>query len=181
MRARPSLHAMRCSPVASLREVGLESGKMTGRSIAFAMARMTGSLKAPAWPDTPISAVGGAFETTSRRLILFGVSSRQPVSASGPCRKGICAGVMPAMPSTSSPLRSMRKNRRRASASLAPASIIACHSREAMPQPADPAPSMAIRCSPSAMPVTLMAARSVPVAIAAVPSISSLKLHSRSR
>jgi len=50
-----------------------------------------------------------------------------------------------------------------------------------MPQPAEPAPSTAMRCSVSGTPVTLIAASSVLAAMAAVPWISSLKVHSRSR
>ena len=50
-----------------------------------------------------------------------------------------------------------------------------------MPQPAEPAPKIAMRCSASGTPVTLIAASSVPVATAAVPWMSSLKVQSRSR
>jgi hypothetical protein len=38
-----------------------------------------------------------------------------------------------------------------------------------MPQPAEPAPTMAIRCSVKGTPVTFTAASSVPAATAAVP------------
>ncbi len=88
---------------------------------------------------------------------------------------------MSGMPSTSNPLRSTRKKWLRASASSAPASIIAWSSNEAMPQPAEPAPSTAMRCSVSGTPVTLTAASSELAAMAAVPWISSLKVHNRSR
>ena len=50
-----------------------------------------------------------------------------------------------------------------------------------MPQPAEPAPKIAMRCSASGTPVTPMADSSVPVATAAVPWMSSLKVQSRSR
>ena len=51
----------------------------------------------------------------------------------------------------------------------------------AMPQPAEPPPKMAMRCSAIGTPVTLIAASSAPVATAAVPWMSSLKLQMRSR
>ena len=38
---------------------------MIGRACCAAIARTTGSLKAPGWPETPISAVGLAWSTTS--------------------------------------------------------------------------------------------------------------------
>ena len=50
-----------------------------------------------------------------------------------------------------------------------------------MPLPAEPAPRMAMRCSVSGTPVMLIADSSVPVATAAVPWMSSLKVQSRSR
>ena len=46
-----------------------------------------------------------------------------------------------------------------------------------MPQPAEPPPRMAMRWSCIGTPVTLIAASSAPVATAAVPWMSSLKLH----
>jgi hypothetical protein len=51
-----------------------------------------------------------------------------------------------------------------------------------MPQPAEPAPSTATRCSTSGTPVTSIAASRAPVATAAVPCTSSLnESDSRSR
>ena len=50
-----------------------------------------------------------------------------------------------------------------------------------MPQPAEPAPRIAMRCSVSGTPVTLIAASSAPAATAAVPWMSSLNVQSRSR
>ena len=85
------------------------------------------------------------------------------------------------MPSTSRPSRSTMKNAPRRCLRGKPASTIAASSRLAMPQPAEPAPKTAMRCSVSGTPVTLMAASSVPVATAAVPWMSSLKVQSRSR
>ena len=73
------------------------------------------------------------------------------------------------------------KNRLAAAPASTPASIIAAFSRPAMPQPAEPAPKMAMRCSASGTPVTPMADSSVPVATAAVPWMSSLKVHNRLR
>ena len=40
--------------VASAREVGLDSGKITGRRLFSAMARTICSENEPGWPDTPI-------------------------------------------------------------------------------------------------------------------------------
>ena len=48
-----------------MRDVGFESGKMIGRGVSWAMARMISSVKRPGWPDTPINAVGRACLTTS--------------------------------------------------------------------------------------------------------------------
>ena len=73
------------------------------------------------------------------------------------------------------------KKRRAAALASTPASTIAAISRPAMPQPAEPAPRMAMRCSVSGTPVTPIADSSVPVATAAVPWMSSLKVQSRSR
>ena len=60
MMARPSLQRSMSAGAASAQDTGLDSGKMIGRSFCLAMARTTDSLKAPPWPETPISAVGWA-------------------------------------------------------------------------------------------------------------------------
>jgi hypothetical protein len=64
-------------------------------------------------PETPISTVGFALNTTSKRPISPGFSDFQPATASPHCTKGFWAGVMSVMPSRSSPGRSMAKNRLR--------------------------------------------------------------------
>ena len=73
------------------------------------------------------------------------------------------------------------KKRLAASFSLRPASTITAFRSPAIPQPAEPAPKIAMRCSVSGTPVTAMAESNVPVATAAVPWMSSLKEQSRSR
>ena len=50
-----------------------------------------------------------------------------------------------------------------------------------MPMPAEPAPYITIVCCDSGTPVAFTAASSVAVVTAAVPWMSSLKVHSRSR
>ncbi len=85
------------------------------------------------------------------------------------------------MPSWSSPWRSMRKKRDRASGSGRPSSTIAATSCSAMPQPAEPAPRIATVWSRSGRPVTATAASRAPVVTAAVPWMSSLKVQSWSR
>jgi hypothetical protein len=59
---------MRSSGRASVAEVGLERGKMTGLGVFSSMARTTGSVKLPAWPERPSRTVARAFSTVSRRL-----------------------------------------------------------------------------------------------------------------
>src|SRR3712207_8427157 len=59
-RARPSVQAIRSSGSASHREVGLDSGRMIGRSAAAVIVRTIGSLKAPGWVEVPIRIVGWA-------------------------------------------------------------------------------------------------------------------------
>jgi hypothetical protein len=46
-----------------------------------------------------------------------------------------------------------------------------------IPLPAEPAPNTATRCSARGTPVTLIALSNVPTAMAAVPWMSSLKVH----
>src|SRR5271157_3031948 len=100
MTARPPLQASTSSGVASAREVGFESGKMTGRLLNSAIARTTGSENAPAWPETPIRTVGLALRTTSSKPILSGWSSVQPSVADFSWRNGCWNEAMPSMPST---------------------------------------------------------------------------------
>ena len=45
--ARPRLHASRSAGVASLDDVGFDSGKTTGRSTCWHIARIIGSVKQP--------------------------------------------------------------------------------------------------------------------------------------
>ena len=67
--ARPPVHARRSEGVASAREVGLDSGMITGRGTAPAIARTAASVNAPGWPETPIKIVGRAFVMTSSSAI----------------------------------------------------------------------------------------------------------------
>jgi hypothetical protein len=54
--------------VASLFEVGLESGKITGRSTCFAISRTISSVKAPGCAEVPIRIVGRTFLITSLKV-----------------------------------------------------------------------------------------------------------------
>ena len=63
--ARPSVHSIRSCGLASARDVGLDSGKMIGRSVCWAIWRTIASVKAPACIETPISVVGLALTITS--------------------------------------------------------------------------------------------------------------------
>ena len=67
MTARPSVQASRSSGVASLRSVGLDSGKITGRRTRAAMARTTGFGKARAAVRTCRSAPSAAHWRPRRR------------------------------------------------------------------------------------------------------------------
>src|SRR3990167_127782 len=69
MTAAPFVHFNKSSGTASLRLVGLESGKMTGFGVCFAMERTISSVKMSGWPDTPINKCGFAFDTTSFKLM----------------------------------------------------------------------------------------------------------------
>ena len=77
-RARPSVQSRTWAGVASVREVGLESGKMIGVGVASAIARTTSSVKTPGgagrpdedrWPDGAHHAqqVGAAGEVPAPR------------------------------------------------------------------------------------------------------------------
>ena len=72
-------------------------------------------------------------------------------------------------------------SRARASASDTPSATICRTICSAMPQPAEPAPTIATRSSDSFCPRNAQAASSVPSVTAAVPWMSSLKQHMRSR
>ena len=68
IRARPSVQFTRSPGTASTRLVGLESGKMIGRSTWAAIERTISSVKWRGWPLTPISAVGWRLATVSAKL-----------------------------------------------------------------------------------------------------------------
>ena len=89
--------------VASAREVGLDSGKITGRRLFSAMARTICSENEPGCPDTPIKVVGFALRTTSSNVTRPGCSTGHDATASRSCRNGRWNAVIPFMPSTSSP------------------------------------------------------------------------------
>ncbi len=104
--ARPSVHSISFCGIASLREVGFDSGKITGRSTFFAIARAISSVNAPGWPETPISTVGFAFSITSIRPMRL-ASRRDQVATSSRVRsrKRWPSWIL-FMPSTSRPSRS---------------------------------------------------------------------------
>ena len=66
-RARPSVQRRTSSGEASAWLVGLESGKIIGRSTCAAISRTTVSVKAPVAPETPMSTVGRSARTTASR------------------------------------------------------------------------------------------------------------------
>src|SRR3954471_24420049 len=82
MRARPSVHCMRSAGIATDLLVGFESGKMIGRGVPAAMARMIGSRKGPLSPLVPISTVGLRAETIMIRS--GGVAAENPKPAARP-------------------------------------------------------------------------------------------------
>jgi hypothetical protein len=75
--ARSSVQARRSCGVASLRSVGLESGKMIGRLVCCAVVRTTDSEKACGWPDVPIN-------TAANRDVLAARSRRALASVRRP-------------------------------------------------------------------------------------------------
>src|SRR6266480_2104673 len=66
-RARPPVQASRSAGVASDRVVGLDMGRMTGRSTCVAISRTIRSVKAPCWVEVPMRMVGCTRPTTSPR------------------------------------------------------------------------------------------------------------------
>ncbi len=82
--ARPSVKRSAASGVHSLFEVGLDSGNTTGRSLARAIARSTGSSKMPGVAEVPISTPGLAFSTVSSRLTRARSRTAQPASSLRP-------------------------------------------------------------------------------------------------
>ena len=71
--------------MASARLVGLDSGRMIGRSTAAAMAVTVASSKAPGTVEVPMRMVGCVWRTTSSRSITPPAASRRqpPASAAG--------------------------------------------------------------------------------------------------
>src|SRR5215471_9188005 len=67
--ARPSVQVIKSAGVASLFDVGLESGKISGCSANVAMLRIIFSVNAPGCADVPIRMVGQTFSTTSANEI----------------------------------------------------------------------------------------------------------------
>ena len=62
-------------------EVGLESGKTIGRSLTWAMVRMTSSVKLSAVPEVPSRMVGLALATVSARVMRDGSCTSQPATS----------------------------------------------------------------------------------------------------
>ena len=154
---------------------------MIGRSTVAAMARTTASVNVPPCAETPISIVGLAFFTTSSSPILPGCSHVQPATSLGRLRErrleiekaGHAFDQQPVAVDGVEPAARLGLRK--------PGIDHRALSSAAMPQPAEPAPTMAIRCSANGTPVTFTAASSVPAQTAAVPWMSSLKVQSRSR
>ena len=65
--ARPSVQRRMSTGVASAAEVGFESGRTIGRSVAAAMARRTGSPNVPPTPVVPTRTVGRTRSIVSTR------------------------------------------------------------------------------------------------------------------
>ena len=81
MSARPPVQAIRSAAWASEREVGLDSGMMTGRSVYSAISVTIGSENAPGWVEVPISMVGRVRVTTSARPMRPSASRSQPATS----------------------------------------------------------------------------------------------------
>src|SRR5262244_843299 len=82
-RARPSDHRMRSLAVASDFEVGLERGKMIGRSTLRAISRTIDSLKAPRAVDRPMRIVALIFSITSASPMLCAVEVQAAMRSRG--------------------------------------------------------------------------------------------------
>ena len=146
IRARPSVQAIRSAGVASAREVGFESGKMIGRSAYAVIARTISSVNVPGCPEVPIRMVGRAFfdhVEQADRLAL----GRSPRDRRGPSAGRASSGTAAALPARRATVPGGRSGRSlaRASGSVSPSSTIAATSCSAMPQPAEPAPRIAMR------------------------------------
>ena len=63
----PSVQAMTSAGIASMRRVGLEIGKISGRSVEAAIAWMTSRLNAPCTVEQPSRMVGAAILMLSIR------------------------------------------------------------------------------------------------------------------
>lgn len=66
--ARPSVHSIRSDGTASASAVGLDSGRISGRSTCPAMSRTMSSVNDPGCPDVPISTVGCTLRTMSASM-----------------------------------------------------------------------------------------------------------------
>lgn len=68
-RALPFDQAMTSAGIASMRDVGFDSGKMIGRSVPADMASMTSCVNAPWAVEVPIRIVGFTFLTVPASVI----------------------------------------------------------------------------------------------------------------
>ena len=75
-KALPSDHSMTCWAVASNFLVGLEIGKITGRSVFSHIASTTSLVKAPGFVEVPTKIVGFTVLITSRRLVISPLPSK---------------------------------------------------------------------------------------------------------
>ena len=85
-KALPSVQRIKSSAVASEREVGLERGKISGRSALRAMARTMDSVNAPWTVDKPMSTPGFVWLITSAKPVWT-----CPVLGQCPTRSAGCA------------------------------------------------------------------------------------------
>mmetsp|Transcript_47782 Transcript_47782/g.123355 ORF Transcript_47782/g.123355 Transcript_47782/m.123355 type:complete len:227 (+) Transcript_47782:153-833(+) len=166
----PSVHLTAFSKVTSARELGLESGKISGLSHVSIMALQTSSVHTGPAPVRPKSACGLKTRMTSARS----VSSLPPGTertANLPAHSlGVGLRVLLIRPSMSN-----IQMRERAVSSLSPACIMTLAMPSAQPQAEEPAPKKSTRASFSEWPCTFMPLMKPAAAMAAVPCTSSLK------
>mmetsp|Transcript_47998 Transcript_47998/g.120790 ORF Transcript_47998/g.120790 Transcript_47998/m.120790 type:complete len:290 (+) Transcript_47998:152-1021(+) len=170
---RPSVHCMACAAVHSALDVGLDSAKMTGRSLLAAISRQMPSVNTPAIADTPISTLGFSVRTAS---------SSEPTSGWSCAYSSLWCASFSLRDLTTSPTESKRKMRFRASSTGMPSSkLMASEMRFAMPTPASPAPLNRKVLSLNFLLVIFFDDRMPDNVTAAVPWMSSLKVTARLR
>ena len=146
--ARPSVQRRRSIGRASVFAVGFESGRMIGRGVPAAIARIIGSVNVPGTPVVPTRTVGCHAATTA---------AGSPASArSSPCGRASTwpaararrfVGWRSSRRSWTRPCVSSRASMAGTSASGMPASTSAARTSRAIPMPAAPAPTSRMRCA----------------------------------